>query len=302
MDPQTPRRGFLLRSMALTAAALAPWRGNAFAAVEVKRRPGTHIRIGLNAYSFDKPLRDGRMTLADVIDYCAAHDIDGVDLTGYYFPGYPKVPADDYIYDLKRTAYVNGVSISGTGVRNDFTRADSAARKAEIDLVKDWVIAGEKLGASFIRVFSGPRIPAGSSFDQTIEYMIPAFQECAEFGKNHGVIIALQHHDDFLKTADETIRVVKAVNSEWFSVVLDVGSLRQGDPYQEIEKLLPYACTWQIKEQVYFKGEAAPIDLAKIRAIIDKVGYRGFLPFEALGPGDPKLVTAFLEKVRKAMA
>ena len=33
------------------------------------------------------------------------------------------------------------------------------------------------------------------------------------------------------------IRVVKAVNSEWFSVVLDVGSLRQSDPYQEIEKL-----------------------------------------------------------------
>jgi sugar phosphate isomerase/epimerase len=197
---------------------------------------------------------------------------------------------------------VNGVSISGTGVRNDFTLPDAAARKAEIERVKNWVVAGEKMGASFIRVFSGPRVPAGSSFDQALEYMIPAFRECAEFGKQHGVIVALQHHDDFLKTADETIRVVKAVDSEWFSVVLDVGSVRQGDPYQEIEKLLPYACTWQIKEQVYFKGEAAPIDLAKIRAIIDKVGYRGFLPFEALGPGDPKLVTAFLEKVRKAMA
>ncbi|HEY1339675.1 MAG TPA: TIM barrel protein, partial [Bryobacteraceae bacterium] len=210
MDLQTPRRGFLMRSVALAASAMAAGRGNAFAAGEVKRRPGTRIRIGLNSYSFDKPLRDGRMTLADVIDYCAAHDIDGVDLTGYYFPGYPKVPSDEYIYDLKRKAYVNGVSISGTGVRNDFTLPDAAARKAEIERVKNWVVAGEKMGASFIRVFSGPRVPAGSSFDQALEYMIPAFRECAEFGKQHGVIVALQHHDDFLKTADETIRVVKA--------------------------------------------------------------------------------------------
>jgi sugar phosphate isomerase/epimerase len=244
----------------------------------------------------------GQMTLDDVIDYCAAHNIDGVDLTGYYFTGYPEVPPDEYIYSLKRRAYINGVSISGTGVRNDFTIADAAGRRLQIDLVKHWVGVAEKLGASFIRVFSGPKVPEGSNFQRVLEYMVPAFQECAAFGKAHGVIIGLQHHDDFLKTAAETIEVVKAVNSDWFSVVLDVGSLRQGDPYAEIETLLPYACTWQIKEEVYFRGKAAPIDLARVRAIIDKVGYRGFLPIEALGRGDARtVVTAFLEKVRSAM-
>ena len=77
--------------------------------------------------------------------------------------------------------------------------------------------------------------------------MVPAFKECAEYGKKHGVIVGLQHHDDFLKTAAETIRVVDMVNCDWFSVILDVGSLRQNDPYEEIEKLLPYAGNWQIK-------------------------------------------------------
>jgi sugar phosphate isomerase/epimerase len=187
-------------------------------------------------------------------------------------------------------------------VRNDFTISDPADLKAQVQLVKDWVEVTEKLGAAFVRVFSGPRIPEGSSFDQVLKTMIPAFQECAEDGKRHGVIVALQHHDDFLKTADETIRVVQAVNSDWFSVVLDVGSLRQADPYNEIEKLLPFACTWQIKEMVYVNGKATPIDLAKIRAVIDKVGYRGFVPFEALGQGNPDEVTAFLEKVRWAMS
>ena len=131
--------------------------------------------------------------------------------------------------------------------------------------------------------------------------MVPRFQECAEYGKKNGLIVGLQHHDDYPKMADGTIRVVKAVNSEWFSVILDVGSLRQGDPYAEIEKLLPYACNWQIKEHVWYGTKQTPIDLPRVKAIIDKIGYRGCTPIEALGKGDPKeIVTAFLEKVRQA--
>ncbi len=302
MHGETLRRGFLARSIGLAVSALAYGPAPALANGEVKRRGGTRLKIGLNSYSFNRPLTSGKMTLEDVIDYCAAHNIDGLDPTGYYFPGYPKVPPDEYLYNLKRKAYINGVTLSGTGVRNDFTQSDPAALNDQIRLVKDWIEAGEKMGAAFVRVFSGPRVPQGSTFDKVWPTMIPAFQECAEYGKKHGVIVALQHHDDFLKTADETIRVVKAVNSDWFSVVLDVGSVRQGDPYEEIERLLPYACTWQIKELVYFNGKETPIDLSKIRGIIDKVGYRGFVPFEALGQGNPDEVTAFLEKVRKAMA
>ena len=302
MNGQTLRRGFLTRSMMIAASTLALKPETVFAEGEVKRRAGTKIKLGLNSYSFNRPLMAGKMTLDDVIDWCAANNVDGVDLTGYYFPGYPKVPDDEYLFNLKKKAYYNGVSISGTGVRNDFTLSDASSRRGHIELVKDWVDAGEKMGASFVRVFSGPAMPTGSTFDKVLQYMIPAFQECAEYGRKHGVIIGLQHHDDFLKTADQTIQVVKAVNSEWFSVVLDVGSLRQGDPYEEIAKLLPYACTWQIKEEVYFNGKATPIDLGKIRAIIDRVGFRGFVPFEALGQGEPKVVEAFLQKVRKAMS
>jgi sugar phosphate isomerase/epimerase len=300
MNACIERRAFLTHSMGIAALSALPL--SSIARAEVKRRPGVKIKVALNAYSFNRPLTAGKMTLDDVIDYCAQHDIDGVDLTGYYFTGYPKVPADEYIYQLKRKAYLNGVTINGTGVRNDFTLPDAGSRIGEIQLVKDWIGVAHKLGANVIRVFSGKELPKDYTFDQVLEWMIPAFKECAEYGKQHGVIVGLQHHDDFLKTADQTIQVVKAVNSEWFSVILDVGSLRQGDPYEEIEKLLPYACTWQIKESVWYGKKSAPIDLAKVKAIIEKVGFRGFLPIEALGQGDPAMVvTSFLERVRKVM-
>lgn len=292
-DRRMNRRTFL------GAAALAAGPAGA----QVKRQNGAHVRIGLNAYSFNRPLTAGSMKLDDVIDYCAAQNLDGVDLTGYYFPGYPAVPSDEQLYGLKKRAFLNGVTISGTGVRNDFASADSAARKEHIGMVKAWTVAASKMGASVIRVFTGPAVAPGHTFDQTLEWMIPAFQECADYGRQHGVIIGLQHHNDFLKTAEQTIRLVKAVNSDWFHVILDVGSVRQGDPYTEIEKLIPYACTWQIKEQVWRGDKAEDIDLPRVRKLIEKVGYRGFLPIEALGQGDQRaIVTGFLEKVRRAFA
>ena len=60
------------------------------------------------------------MTLDDVVDFCAMHNVGALDATGYYFPGYPKVPSDESIYSFKKKAYLNGVTIGGTGVRNDF--------------------------------------------------------------------------------------------------------------------------------------------------------------------------------------
>ena len=296
------RRNFLAHFT--SAAAVASIPASALAASEtVSRDPGVKLKLGLNAFSFDGPLRAGKMTLAAAVHFCAHNGVDAMDATGYYFPGYPRVPTDEYIYNLKRTAFVNGVAISGTGVRNDFAVPDAAARKADVEMVKDWIVVAAKLGAPVIRVFSGKERPAGFSFDQALQWMVTDFRECAEFGRQHGVVVALQQHNDFLRTAAETIRVIEAVNSGWFACILDIGSLRSGDPYAEIEKLVPYAVSWQIKENVGRNGKDEPTDLGRIKAIVDRSGYRGYLPFEALGPGDPEpRVVAFLEKIRRAFA
>jgi sugar phosphate isomerase/epimerase len=259
------------------------------------------LKLGLNAYSFNSSLQSGAMTLADTVAFCAENGVDALDATGYYFPGYPNVPPDEYVYRLKRTAFVNGITISGTGVRNNFAIADGAARKRDVQMVKNWIVVASKLGAPVIRVFSGPERPVGYTFDQAVKWMVDDFRECAAFGREHGVVVGLQQHNDFLKTAAETIRVIEAVDSEWFGCILDIGSLRSADPYVEIESLLPYAVSWQIKEEVGRNGKSEPVNLSKVKALIDAHGYRGYVPFEALGPGDARpRVKAFLAKIRTA--
>ena len=261
------------------------------------------LKISLNAYSFNKPLSDGTMNLDDLLEFCSANDIAGVDLTGYYFPGYPAVPADEYLFNLKKKAFRLGVDISGSGVRNDFTNPDKKKRKEDIDLIKNWIVCASKIGAPVLRIFSGNLKPTEYSREEMVTWMVSDIQECAAFGEKNGVIVAVQNHHDFLETADQSIEIIKKVNSPWFGLILDIGSFRSGNPYAEIEKCIPYAVNWQIKGLVYQNGVETKVDLAKLIPLIQASQYKGYLPIETLGPGDPfKKIPVFLEEVRKAMS
>ena len=261
----------------------------------------TKLKTSLNAYSFNRPLMKGEMSLDELLEYCAANQFDAVDITAYYFPGYPEVPSDEYLYHIKQKAFLLGLEISGTGVRNDFSDPDPAVRKASVELVKNWIIAAEKLGAPVIRVFSGTADVSNIPREKVVDYMVADLKECVEFGKAHGVIVGIQNHHDFLKTADETIEIINRVNSDWFGLILDIGSFRN-DAYKEIEKAIPYAVSWQLKENLYLNGVEQKTDVAKVMALIKNSGYRGYIPIETLGEGDPRVkVSVFLKEIREAM-
>jgi sugar phosphate isomerase/epimerase len=262
----------------------------------------TKLKTSLNAFSFNKPLLNKEMNLDQLLEFCAANQIDAVDITAYYFPGYPDVPSDEYLYHIKQKAFLLGVEISGTGVRNDFTDPDPDKRKASVELVKKWIIAAEKLGAPVIRVFSGTADVKDIPREKVLEYMVKDMKECAEFGKAHGVVVGIQNHNDFIRTADQAIEIIKRVNSDWFGLILDIGSYRTGDPYQEIAQSIPYTVNWQLKENLFVNGVEQKTDLNRIMKIIQDSGYRGYIPLETLGEGDPNVkVPKFLEEIREAM-
>jgi sugar phosphate isomerase/epimerase len=253
------------------------------------------LNISLNAYSFDKPLRQGTLSISDLLDYCARVGFDGVDLTGYYFPGYPVVPADNFIYEVKRKAFRLGLGISGTGVKNDFTWSDPSKRAEEKNLVKEWIIVAEKLGAPIIRIFAGTLSKEAFTWDQKLKWICEDIYECSEFGKKHGVLIALQNHNDFIKTAVDVEKIINLVNHNWLGLLLDIGSYHTPDPYTDIARNSKYAISLQLKEKVYINDTQVDTDYPKIIRIVRECGYRGFLPLETLGEGDPvaKVETLF---------
>ena len=303
MSNQLHRRKFLTSMLGLPVVASACSASKPPSA-SPKKLPeiSTGLKTALNAYSFNAPLTNGTMTISDMLDFCAANGFEGVDITGYYFKGYPQVPSDEYIFQIKRKAFRLGVEISGTGVRNDFTIADKTKRELEVALVKNWIEVAAKIGAPVIRIFAGNQKNEGIAKEQVTEWMLKDIQTCVDYGKQYGVIIGLQNHNDFIQTADQVIKIIDTINSEWLGLILDTGSYRVLDPYEEIARSIKHTVNWQIKENVFVNGTEKATDMAKLMGIIKSYGYKGYLPIETLGEGDPKTkVAILLSKLQKAM-
>lgn len=306
MENEINRRRFLKSSKlipALVASGVALKSGPGFSQTKVKRTGGAKLKVSCNLYSFNRLLRSGQMTLEEVVEFCARLDFEAVDPTAYYFPGYPDTPDDSYLYSIKRKAFLLGLDISGTGVRNDFTTADENKRKADIALVKKWIECAARLGAPVLRVFAGRGVPEGYRQEQVDDGVAGSIKECAEYGGQYGVMVVLQNHAEFIKTAEHTLKILRMVDSEWSGVNLDIGSFRTADPYEDIAKVAPYAVTWQIKENLTMQAKEVKTDLKKIVRILRNADYRGYIPIETLGAGDPReKVPKFLDEVRAALA
>jgi sugar phosphate isomerase/epimerase len=292
------RKNFLASLLSVPALANLPLTPGPTAPTA----PGKKLKPSLNAFSFNDPLLAGTMTISDILDFCATAGFEGVDITGYYFTGYPDVPPDDYLYQIKRKALRLGIGISGTGVRNDFTIADPAKRAAEVTLVKNWIEVAAKIGAPVIRIFAGNQKNEGLSKETVTAWMLKDIQTCVDYGKQHGVVIGLQNHNDFIQTAGQVTRIIETINSEWLGLILDTGSYRVLNPYEEIAASLRYTINWQIKEKIFVDGAEIDTDIPKIIDMIKASPYRGYLPIETLGAGDPKTkILAMLSKLQKAI-
>ena len=304
----------LSRRQFLQSASIVPFCGIAAAGSK------STLKTSLNAYSFNKMLNDnikGRgegITLIQVMEFAAKCKFEGFDATGYFFPGYPERPKDDYVDTLRRRAADLGIGISGTGVRNNFTTADKATRAEGVEHIKTFVEVAARLGAPVIRVFADTQMRAqnwhtvsnGTTRRQVQDWIAEALRECAEHGKKYKVKIGVQNHGDFLATGEELMALVKAVGSEWCGPIVDTGYFKSDDPYKDMELVAPHAVNWQVKQSPLGEDSEVPTDLVKLLKIVRKSGYVGYLPIETLSPkGKPydpfTVVPAFLKQLEEAI-
>ena len=234
-----PRRTFL-RTCADTAGAAGglAYLSRVASAIEPIVRNGSHkFKFSLAAYSYRDLLRGDppELTLADFIDDCAKMNLEGTELTSYYFPA---DLTDDYLRQLKQHCFRLGLDISGTAVGNDFGFPPGEDRSDQIAQVKKWIDHAEILGVSVIRIFAG-KPKASQSASQTYALMVEGIEECCDYAGQHGVYLALENHGGPTATATGILAFVRDVNSPWFGVNFDSGNFYSTDPYLELRKLHP---------------------------------------------------------------
>lgn len=284
------KRRYVLRGLAISPALFATHHLSASGKTDNLARP--RVQYSVNAYSFNSLLRSGEMTFFELMEFAAEIGLNAVDLTGYYFPSYPEIPPNSELFGLKRKALELGLNISWTGIRNDFVNPDADSRKADREMVRKWLTVSSSLGASIMRTFTGKHSYEGFTKNQVKDWLVDEFKICAGYAEESGVILGLQNHNEFLFQSEEVIDILKRVDSEWFGLILDIGSLHAENPYDEIEKLAPYANYWFIKEHVFPNGIKTAVDMKKLATIIRNQGYQGYISFESLSNGDPKQIVS----------
>jgi sugar phosphate isomerase/epimerase len=273
------RREFLKTASALASASLTPRLGTPAtpAGPPAARQP--RLLSGCCAYSYGSYLKKGQMTMEDFILKGVELGIDGVDMTTYWL----KSTEPDYLAELRRFAYRNGMPFSGAAIRTDMCQPDAAKRKEELTSIRKWVDAAELLGASHLRVFGG-ELPGGATDEQGVGWVVEMMKPACEYAAKKGVVLGIESHGGITSKAANIVEILRRVNSPFAGCNLDVSNFQE-NPYEQIEACVPFASHAHVRD---FYGEAKkPLDLDRVWQIFVKAGYRGYMSAEYEGDEDP---------------
>ena len=239
------------------------------------------IKIGCAAYSYRQYFEDGSMTYESFLEECHHAGLDGAELTLYWIPTIEP----SYLKKLRRSALSHGLAISSVGTRSNFSLPTVEERGRQAADVGKWINVAYELGSPCLRIFGG-LVPEGSTVKQAVDWAIEGMKLCVKDAEDKGVVLALENHGGTTGRADDTIRIVEEVNSEWLRINLDLGNYSE-NPYDEIRRSLPYTVHAHAKVSTTFGGKAK-LDYDKIKPLLDAEGYNGFLSIEYEEPEDPK--------------
>jgi sugar phosphate isomerase/epimerase len=303
MLPFSRRRFLELSGATFGALALRSATG-----AEPFQRPGpSRLNLSLAAYSFrdffkkdaDVPAEQ-RMDFFKFIDYCAAQGCAGAELTSYYFDA---GVTDEQLREIRRHAFIRGVSISGTAVGNNFALPRCEARDKEIAAVKLWIDRAVVLGAPHVRVFAGAA-PRELPHEEAVKLCIEALQECADYAGTRGVFLGVENHGGIVARPEALLEIVRAVKSSWLGINLDTGNFHTADPYASLALCAPHAVNVQVKAEITPEGqkERQPADLARVVNLLRDANYQGWVALEyeskeSPWTGVPPLLTKLRELI-----
>lgn len=260
--------------------------------------PPGQIKLAVSSYSYWH-FRDPRTSIQTVIDRASEMGVQGVDIL------HRQMDTDDpaYLCDLKRYAFIRGVDLVCLSIHQNFVSPHAETRQANIDHTLHCIDIAARLGIPCIRLNSGrwgtvstfdelmarrgnePPLP-GFSEDDAFGWCIESIAQCLSRASDSGVILSLENHWGLTRSAAGVLRIVDAIDSPWLGALMDTGNFLD-DPYESLEQMAPRTVFVQAKTY-YGGGEWYTLDLdyKRIAAILERVGYRGYVSLEFEGKED----------------
>lgn len=249
---------------------------------------------GCCAYSYDKDLRHGPMTMEDFILKAVELRLVGVDMTAYYL----KSTDPEYLHGLRHLAYQHALAFSGAACGVSMVQPDAAKRADSLSQIKNWVDVTELLGASHLRIFAG-KLPEGVSMNDAITWVVEAMKAACDYSGRKGITLGVEDHEGVTQNASVCVEIMQRVNSPYAGINLDITNFiatPAQDAYSQIAACIPYATNIHIRDHFY---DRTPVDMDRVWQIFAQAGHQGYVSAEyesssadSLPPaaGVPKLV------------
>jgi len=252
------------------------------------------LLTGCCAYSYDKDLRHGPMTMEDFILKAVELRLVGVDMTAYYL----KSTEPEYLHSLRHLAYQHALSFSGAACGVSMVQPDAAKRADSLSEIEKWVDVTEQLGASHLRIFAG-KLPEGVGLSDAITWVVEAMKAACEYSGRKGITLGVEDHEGVTQNASVCVEIMQRVNSPYAGINLDITNFiatKDQDAYAQIATCIPYATNIHIRDHFY---DGTPVDMDRVWQIFAQAGHQGYVSAEyestssgSLPPatGVPKLV------------
>ncbi len=312
---QSTRRHFLKAASVTGAGLLLSNQGFAQdKSPATPAKPQARIKLGVATYSYWH-FTENRMPITTVIDKAAALGLEGVDIL------HRQMENEDnaYLQNIKRHAFLNGIDLICLSMHQNFVSPNAEYRKRNMEHTLKCIEIAYKLGIPCMRINAGnwntlksfdelmekrgiEPVIEGYTEDDGFKWAIDSIQECLEKAAECGVILALENHWGLSGTAEGMLRIHKAINSPWLSLLADTGNFLE-EPYDKLEKIFPYTSYVQAKTY-YGGGEWYTLDLDYKRIVnqLRSVNYHGYIgiEFEGKAPADEGVLKS-VEMLREAI-
>lgn len=244
----------MMRQLMTTVAALA------FVCPALAANP-----LGVRIYSYGKFQDDAWEHLPSI----GVHDV------------FLSVPKPEEVDALKQKLAAHHLKTRVLRGETDWTKPDAAA------LLEPQLVSARRLGAKYI--FLSVKHPGVEK-----EVVFQRLREAGDVAKKHGLTLVLETHPDLGTNGDVHLETMKAVNHPNVRVNFDTGNITYyntgRDAVSELEKVLPYLATVEIKDH---NGQLetwnfpplgrGKVDIPGVLRVLKEHGYQGPITLEIEG-------------------
>lgn len=280
------------------------------------------MKVGIDSYCYhrffgevyagqDIPKKE--MSFEEFLEKAIALNIDGLSLESCFIPRFDN----DYLANLKKT--LDDACLDRVYAWGHPDGLEGGTNMKAYDEMIAHIDYATKIGADVMRVVGSSHPFRFESHDQQLERLTEMFRSAVKIAEKKGVHLAIENHIDF--DSDEILKLIKAVDSDYFGVNFDTGNFLRvlDDPIQGMEKLAPYVFATHIKDLLPVKSipvnewnffSCVPtglglIDNSKLIQLLQDANYKGFLAVEVdnLHPDysnkEEEVITASVQELKR---